>query len=346
MCFQAGNSTYSNLFLTLVVLDAAVDPTRIIYANPCKQTSQIRYAASRDVRVMTFDNADELQKVAAVAPSTNMVLRILTDDSKSICRFGVKFGASISLVPSLLNTARELGLNVIGVSFHVGSGCFDASSFTEAVQLARQAFDIGASLGFDFSLLDIGGGFPGNAAGGLQFASIAKVLGPAIDALFPLNVRVIAEPGRYFVSSAYTLAVNIIARRVISRDLKEQETSKNNHPGYMYYINDGMYGSFNCLTFDHASVTPIPLFRSNVFSAPPSMNELDTPPASPTDSDTFNCSIWGPTCDSIDLIGRDFQLPEMRIGDWLVFERMGAYTMAAGSRFNGFGSGVVYYTKS
>jgi ornithine decarboxylase len=198
-----------------LALDAGVSPNQIIYANPCKQASHIRYATGKGVNVMTFDNADELYKIKQIAPYSQLVLRILTDDSKSLCRFGVKFGASLAIVPQLLQLAKELQLEIIGISFHVGSGCFDASSFTDAVELARKAFDIGASLGFHFNLLDIGGGFPGNNPRGLQFRDIAATLGPCIDRLFPPHVRIISEPGRYFVSSAYTLATNIVARRVV-----------------------------------------------------------------------------------------------------------------------------------
>jgi ornithine decarboxylase len=100
--------------------------------------------------------------------------------------------------------------------------------------LARKAFDIGAALGFNFKLLDIGGGFPGNRPEGLQFKDIAKILGPCIDELFPPSVEVISEPGRYFVSSAFTLATNIIARRVTPRDSDTQSsTSGNDHPSFM-----------------------------------------------------------------------------------------------------------------
>lgn len=289
---------------------------------------------------MTFDNVDELYKIKSVAPDSELVLRILTDDSKSVCRFGVKFGAAMSLVPILLKTAQNLDLNVIGISFHVGSGCYDASSFTDAVELARQAFDIGAALGFKFSLLDIGGGFPGNAPTGLQFADVANVLGPCIDRLFPSDIRVIAEPGRYFVSSAFTLAVNIVARRSVpsEKTIAAYESLSNGavpseNDSFMYYINDGMYGSFNCITFDHAVVEASPLYRAGVFCYQQSLGLPEYP-----------CSIWGPTCDSIDLIGRDLSLPEMKIGDWLVFSRMGAYTMSAASQFNGFKKSAIMYT--
>lgn len=86
-----------------------------------------------------------------------------------------------------------------------------------------------------------------------------------------------------------------------------------------------MYGSFNCITFDHAVVKAFPLCRSSVFS----FDEKHTSPV-------FSSTIWGPTCDSIDLILKDFSLPEMNIGDWLGFSHMGAYTIAAASN--------LYYT--
>lgn len=83
--------------------------------------------------------------------------------------------------------------------------------------MARKAFDIAQGLGFNFTLLDIGGGFPGyNQPNQISFAEIAAKLGPVIDRLFPSHVRVIAEPGRYFVCSAYTLAVNVVAKRSVS----------------------------------------------------------------------------------------------------------------------------------
>jgi ornithine decarboxylase len=66
------------------VLEMGVDPSRIIYANPCKQVSHLRYAAAKNIRMMTFDNADELRKVKLHHPNAQLVLRILTDDSKSV----------------------------------------------------------------------------------------------------------------------------------------------------------------------------------------------------------------------------------------------------------------------
>ena len=198
-----------------MMLGIGVDPSRILFANPCKATSFIRSAAKVGVDKMTFDNEDELHKIARVHPRAKLVIRILADDSKSICRFGTKFGASLEVVPRLLTKARELGLDVIGVSFHVGSGCYDPTIYEDAVRRARDAFEIGSRIGYTFSMLDVGGGFEDG-----RFEMAASVLTRAIAHYFPdrRGLRVIAEPGRYYVSRAFSLATNIIARRAIGNE--------------------------------------------------------------------------------------------------------------------------------
>jgi ornithine decarboxylase len=138
------------------------------------------------------------------------------DDSKSVCQFNVKFGAALEHVPSLLATARTLSLNVVGISFHVGSGCRDVGAFQDAVQRARTAFNMGSAAGYAFTLLDCGGGFPGADGalytGGIKFSDIAAQLNAAVEQHFPDRaVQVIAEPGRYFASSAMTLLTQVRA---------------------------------------------------------------------------------------------------------------------------------------
>lgn len=300
------------------VLAAGVEPSRIIYANPCKTRSFIKHAESVDVNLTTFDNEMELRKMKLLHPHCRLVIRIRVDDSGALCRLGMKFGCDVEDVSHLLNIAKELGLNVVGVSFHVGSGCQDSSAFTKAVASARQVFDIAADIGYNFELLDIGGGFPGSKGPFVSFEEIASVINTSLDQLFPpeSGVQIIAEPGRYFVASAFTLCTNIIAKREVVPDEEGGETS------CMYYVNDGVYGSFNCLIFDHAEVQPIPL--------------MDT-----EDRNILKCSLWGPTCDSMDRILETSFLPEMNVGEWIIFENMGAYTVAAASTFNGFQKPVI-----
>jgi ornithine decarboxylase len=226
------------------------------------------------------------------------------------------------------------------LSFHVGSGCFDAQAFPDAVVLARKAFDEAERLGMKLRLLDIGGGFPGhyipkagNGASGngtkpVVFEEIAALLRPTIANLFP-NVRVIAEPGRFFVSAAFTLTCMVTSRRAVCQSVGSQldrrgDALEEQKPSFMYYMNDGVYGSFNCIIFDHAQPMPEVLTLNGQYVFEDSDSALSQLPQ-------FQYSMWGPTCDSIDCIIKQDALPELQVGDWVMFRNMGAYTCASAS---------------
>lgn len=136
------------------------------------------------------------------------------------------------------------------------------------------------------------------------------------------NLKIIAEPGRFFVSSAYTLTCSIHSIRVIptNSDISTKH--------YMYYINDGVYGSFNCILYDHQHVKAQPLkeYAAN--------------------AKLYSSSVWGPTCDGLDNVLEDVLLPELQLGDWIVFENMGAYTLPVASPFNGFPIPKVHFVVS
>lgn len=314
------------------VLSVGAQPTDIIYANPCKGKDHILYAREKGIHRMTFDNMAELEKVHALHPEAQLVLRILPDDSHSMMPFGSKFGASFIESVNLIKRCRQLGAQLIGVSFHVGSGCYSSIAWHDAIRLARQVFDEAEKEGLKLSLLDIGGGYPGADDGELSFEEAIDGIGPLLDELFPPEVTVIAEPGRYFCTSCYTLAVTIISRRdrfVANRPVNNIHTvhheperveaapveGEEPQREVLYYLSDGLYGSFNNIVFDHAK--PLPL----------AMKTSDTKKRS---------TLFGPTCDSIDVVCKDIDLPEMEIGDWLYFMNMGAYTVASASSFNGF----------
>ncbi|CAG9813762.1 unnamed protein product [Phaedon cochleariae] len=291
------------------VLSLGVAPERIVFANPAKPASHIRHAAATGVRTMTFDNETELHKVKKLFPDAKLVIRIRCDAADAQCQLGNKFGCDAdSEAPHLLRVARSLGLDVVGVSFHVGSGCREPPVFRRAISASRDVFDCAATLGYEFEVLDIGGGFPGGR--GTSIDKIAEIVNLALDDFFPdPSVRVIAEPGRFYVASAYTLACNVHSLRSVDRP--DGDTHR------MYYINDGVYGSFNCILYDHQVVVPQPLKQYPGSKYHPS-------------------SVWGPTCDGLDQVVEHVMLPEMKVGDWLVFEDMGAYTLPVASAFNGF----------
>jgi len=331
------------------VLGSGVSASRIIYANPTKMRSHISFAKTSGVEHMTFDNADELQKIHECYPDAKLLLRIITDDSQSICRFSTKFGAPLQQTGRLLALARQLDLIVVGVSFHVGSGCMSTASFVTAIQSALRVFKEAEEVGYKLSLLDLGGGWPGTDDHGthpygdhppsISFVEIADAIRPLLDQAFGTNddVQIIAEPGRFFVAESHTLMVNVFAKRVVEANVSGTTTSpssenshqvKNFSRQFLYYVNDGVYQSFNCIFFDHISPTPL------VFD----VGDRRT---------LYKCTIFGPTCDSMDCIAKDIWLPELEVGEWLYFKNMGAYTVAAASPFNGFSScPTTYYIQS
>lgn len=146
------------------------------------------------------------------------------------------------------------------------------------------------------------------------------IVNQGIETYFPeKHVRVIAEPGRFYVASAFTLVTSVHSKKNIHHPLTDDLEQ------VMYYINDGVYGSFNCLLYDHQVVKPILLHKHN------------------EDEKKIRSVIFGPTCDALDQVVDEIELPEsVQIGDYIYFENMGAYTLPVASPFNGFPLPKVY----
>ena len=324
------------------VLSSGVSPERIIYANPCKISSYIKYARSTDVDLLVLDSTYEIYKIKLYHPAANLLIRIKIDDSKSLCRFSSKFGCSLKQVNEICALAKASKLNVVGISFHVGSNCRDPETYRNAIELSKKAFEIGQTYGYTFNLLDIGGGFPGHNDGSISFENIVKVINESINDCFggyDNGVKFIAEPGRYFVSASHTLLLNVIGKKDIeeshdleldqlnklvsanmgmqSEDYKKIESTTNTtEKRFVYYLNDGVYGSFDCIAHDHYH----PILK----------------PYNERDGKLYKSIVFGPTCDSVDVITQDCELPDLAIGEWVFVDNFGAYTRAAASTFNGF----------
>jgi len=311
-----------------LALEVGADATQIIYANPSKGPDHIRYAREKDVRLMTFDNLNELEKILSVFPEAELVLRTASNDSMSVMPFGYKFGASYEDALALILACKQLGAKLVGISFHVGSGCYSSIGFIDTLRVAKKLFIEAERVGLSLNLLDIGGGFPGdNESGKFSFEDLADAIRPMIDSLFPDDqVTVIAEPGRFFCTSSTTIAMPVVAKReYMSRRRSEETGELLNVKETQYYVTDGVYGNFNNIMYDHAH---------------PMCKPLKEPPL---DAVMNNSTFFGPTCDSLDVLVKCVPFPNLQIGDWVYFPNMGAYTMAAGSTFNGFERLKVHY---
>ncbi|KXG49824.1 Ornithine decarboxylase [Penicillium griseofulvum] len=278
------------------VLSLGVDPARILFANPCKAPAAVAFAREVGVLRTTFDNIDELDTISAHMPEAQLLLRIYANDEGAFICLGEKFGAQLDTTEELLSRAWELGLNVIGVSFHVGTGATNPESFCKGIKDARLAFSQAERLGFRPKILDIGGGFQDDC-----FESMAPFIREAIRSEFPVGITTIAEPGRFFARN-------------------------------MLYQNDGIYGNFMNVIMEKEIVVPY-LVKSRKRGHKSKGEEKNDQVTS------HRYSIWGPTCDSTDCVVREVTLDsEVKIGDWIKYKNMGAYTSTTATQFNGFSS--------
>lgn len=101
--------------------------------------------------------------------------------------FSTKFGANEKECLTLLRLAREMNVNLVGCSFHVGSRCLDPELYTDMIKQARRIFDIAQQdeFRYNFTILDIGGGFSGHNWDKPSFPEVAKTINRTLDRLFP-----------------------------------------------------------------------------------------------------------------------------------------------------------------
>lgn len=317
-------------------IDAVSMQDRVVYANCCKPMSYLTHMQTTGAcSLTTFDSSCELRKCVSKYPSCRLLLRIRADDPNARCQLGHKYGAEPEEAFALLEEAHALGANLAGVSFHVGSGGDDeeknsqgdtsaAKAFRYAIATARELFDIGRErYGFTMNVLDIGGGFPGGENGmpGAHFVRTTRAIREELATHFPeqMGVRLIAEPGRYFAEAACTYATRIIGMR--SRPTRREDGILVPHTDYT--LSDGLYGSFNNVMYDHAELT----YRV--------VHVSDDRANGISDGNATSARLFGPTCDGLDTVIENTMLPELSLGDLVVFPAMGAYTRTGSCDFNG-----------
>jgi ornithine decarboxylase len=274
---------------------------RIIYANPIKAIETLELLEPYKPLV-TYDNHDEVMKIARHAPHSGLVLRLRVPNTGSMVELSSKFGALPGEAVDLIAFAHNNKLEVEGLSFHVGSQCTNPKNYSQALHLAAGIFEEAKARGFNLKLLDIGGGFPAHYDATVpSFTRLAKMINTELDRLFPEPIEILAEPGRFLVASAATAVAQIIGKAIRGGKL-------------CYYINDGIYQTYSGVIFDHCQY-PLKSFKKGP---------------------TQICSVFGPTCDALDTISMTEELPDLELGELLYAENIGAYSAASSTYFNGF----------
>ena len=253
--------------------------------------------------LVTFDNGEELKKIKAHSPHARLILRIRVPNTGSLSELSSKFGADPGIAANLITEAYVMGMKVEGLSFHVGSQCVNFENYIVALEICSRILkEYYARTGQKMRILDVGGGFPVKYSDAVRsIRALAVLFTEELKRLFPPDIIVIAEPGRFLVANACVLVSKVIGKAV--RDGKT-----------CYYINDGIYGTYSGLIFDHINY-PILSFKES--------------------ENTKLSSVFGPTCDAFDTLTLSAELPDLNIGDLVYTENIGAYSISSSTSFNG-----------
>ena len=288
------------------VAEAFSDATAYFH-HPVKSAAAIRNAYEvYGVRHFVIDHGAELDKLARTLPGRELavLVRFATAAGLALFDLSAKFGATPKDAALLLAEVARRGYRP-GLAFHVGSQCLHPQAYDLALRLAETIVD---DAGVKPEILDVGGGFPANYPGSGAppladyFAAIRA--GLKRPDLAPGAV-VLGEPGRALVADGCSLILQV---QLVKGD--------------GLYVNDGIYGCLADLALTPSLNPPARLLR------------LDGRPL----GEMRDFRLFGPTCDSLDVLPRPFRLPaDAREGDWIEIGQMGAYSMALMSRFNGFG---------
>ena len=281
---------------------------QIICSNPIKNPTFIQRMDAEGVYAMVVDSTYEVEKVARYAPGARVYVRLAVDNQGSVLPLAGKFGVSGDEALELFDMAKEYGLEPIGLSFHVGSQCLRAANWVNAIRACGDIRERAEAAGDLFHFLDIGGGFP---AGHYHDASIPTIEGigeltmNAVSQYIPhANPMLILEPGRGLVGESGRLVVSVVGKAKRGGD-------------EWLYLDAGVFNGM-----------------METFEGFPPVTRLLA--ADADDRPMVSYTLAGPSCDSCDVVARNLELPEIHIGDRLMFLDTGAYTNEYAVPFNGF----------
>jgi ornithine decarboxylase len=284
-----------------ILMGLGVPPAEVFYSNPMKSRPYLEYAASKGVEWFVVDSAEEIRKVKAVKADAKMYLRIDAPNIGSDWPLSGKFGAHMSDIPELIQTAVDCQADLAGVTFHVGSQCLNPENWRVGMERAKKVFASMRAVGLKPRLLNLGGGYPVRHVKPIpSIETISEVINRGLRHFGP-EIQVIAEPGRYLVSDAGYFICRVVG------------TATRNNQRWMYW-DAGVFGGV---------IETTEGLRYNIYTD--------------RDGEPVSWNVAGPTCDSVDVVMREELFPaDLQDGDFIFIKNAGAYTTAYASNFNGF----------
>jgi ornithine decarboxylase len=283
-----------------IVSNLHVPASNLISAGTIKTTDFVRTAFEAGVDYFVVDSDTEIEKIATYAPGSKLLVRLLVSNQGSEWPLTHKFGVEPEKVTSLLLKAKSVGLVPWGLSFHVGSQCVRLDTWSEAINVVKYVWDLAYGQKISLKSLNVGGGFP------IQYKKqvpsvneIGDVIRKEIECKMVNIEELVVEPGRALVGHAGTIVATVIAK-----------TERNNEE--WIYLDIGV---FNGLM--------------------ESLGGIRYPIITKRQKGLHNCTLSGPSCDSLDIIEKDAAIPEVEVGDRVLILSAGAYTTAYASTFGG-----------
>jgi len=299
-------------------LEAGAEADAISYGNTIKKVSAIREAFASGVRLFAFDSAEELEKLAEHAPGSSVYCRILVDNFGADWPLAKKFGTTVEHARTLMLRAAEMGLDPIGLSFHVGSQQTTTAAYEAAVSKVGMLFTDLKQAGVKVRMVNLGGGYPiryrDEVPGIDRFAD--AIMGAMTEAFGNDLPEMILEPGRFIVGDAGVVSSEVV--------LVCQRAPEN--PVRWVYLDIGRFGGL--------AETEGEAIKYQI--------------STPHDGgETVPVAIAGPTCDGVDIMyeSAGYRLPKaLRSGDKVEILATGAYvTTYASQGFNGFAPPAEHY---
>ncbi len=225
-----------------------------------------------------------------------------------------KHGIWYADLSAALAEIARYDLKLIGIHMHIGSGVDYAHLEQVCDAMVRQVID----MGHDIEAISAGGGLSIPYRFGEEAIDTAHYYGlwnrarEQIAAHFGHDVHLEIEPGRFLVAEAGVLVAQVRASKNMgSRHFVLCDA------GFNDLMRPAMYGSYH-----HISLLPA---DGRDLSGQPLIDSV----------------IAGPLCESGDVFTQEagggietFPLPEVHIGDYLVFHDTGAYGASMSSNYN------------
>lgn len=283
---------------------------RCIHTNPIKKPADIDHAYAAGIRTFAVENACEAQKFAGRPADIELLVRLAFRNPAAKSDLSSKFGAELSDAELLVKHVLAAGVQFAGFSFHVGSQSPSAEPFRVALQdTLHLVAHLRDALGVRTRVLDIGGGFPVSYR---EPESPIQAVAAVVDSVFGGlgapgrdEFTLLAEPGRFLAADCMTLLTSVVGSAVRDGQV-------------WHYLDDGLYGSYSNVMTEDVHPPILALSELSDYEA-----RLDP------------VTLAGPTCDSADVVARDYPMPALGVGDVLISPMMGAYTSVTASRFNG-----------